>query len=123
MGSTDGRDLNPCLAISYVPTFNPAGNNAGLFDYWEQLLEDPNFYVATVDRWYDMRLHGPFQTSFMYPIVDGLSGQLTEAYPREMARWDVPANTNYGPRNTNPNVCGFSQTLDTYQKEVDFFKW
>jgi hypothetical protein len=126
MGSTDGRDLNPCGNIGYMPTFNPTGNNSGWFDIWEQLFEDIDFYVRFADRWYDLRIHGPMNTDYMFPVIDGFAGQITpEIYARELARWDTPANTNYGPRNSSPAGCApaFGQTINTYELEVDFFKW
>ena len=126
MGSTDGRDINPCGNISYMPTFNPTTNNSAWFDIWEQLFEDIDFYVRFADRWYDLRQNGPMNTDYMFPLIDGFAAQITpEIYAREIARWDTPDNANYGPRNSSPAGCapGFGQTINSYDLEVEFFKW
>jgi hypothetical protein len=79
LGSDDGRDSNP----------QSWGNIDYFFtrDWWGRLFQDPDFVQAWVDRWQQLRA-GPFATSNLNAIADGLGAQIGNAAgARDAARW------------------------------------
>lgn len=76
LGSTDGRDVNP----------RTWGANLFSFSWWPRLFSDPDFTQRWIDRYQAMR-EGPLSLSNSFARLDGLTGQLKQAQPRERAKW------------------------------------
>jgi hypothetical protein len=76
LGSTDGRDLNPkTWGANYFTAY-----------WWARLFADPDFTQRWIDRYQELRL-GLLSVSNLYARIDGLTGQLKQAQPRERAKW------------------------------------
>ncbi len=76
LGSTDGRDNNPrTWGANYFTAY-----------WWARLFADPDFTQRWIDRYQELRL-GLLATTNLHARMDGLTGQLRLAQPREKARW------------------------------------
>jgi hypothetical protein len=93
LGSTDGRDANP----------RTWGANLFTAYWWLRLFSDPDFTQRWIDRYQDLRL-GQLSLSNVNARLDGLTGQLRQAQPRERTRW----GTTYRG-GTYPNEIAYSR--------------
>ena len=94
LGSQDGRDANP-------RRWNIARYFGG--PWWPRLFSDPDFWQLWVDRWQALRLTH-FSEAHLHGLIDQLAGELREAQPRQVQRW------NLQPRG------------GSYQREIDLMK-
>lgn len=56
------------------------------YPWYPKLFQDPEFTQRHADRWASLR-QGPFATSNVLAVIDGLTNQLTEAQQRNFVRW------------------------------------
>ena len=56
--------------------------------WWNRLFQDPDFWVAWRDRWYEVR-QGPMSDENMSAMIDGMAVELGEAYVRNYTRWQA----------------------------------
>ena len=84
LNSDDGRDANPRQwnGMNIAP------------DWWGQLLRDPDYVQALVDRWWELR-RGVFSDESLGALVDQLGSEVgAAAGARDAARWPgVDGNT------------------------------
>jgi hypothetical protein len=85
LGSTDGRDANPRVWRSAV---QDRGTDFFNYTWWDRMFQDPEFWQGYVDRYQDLRL-GWFSTTNLHALVDRLSGEIRQAQPREVTRWNA----------------------------------
>ncbi|HXG47919.1 MAG TPA: lamin tail domain-containing protein, partial [Methylomirabilota bacterium] len=115
MGSTDGRELQPRTwtgSGDRSDFFNPGGS---LPNFWfQRLFRDIDFWQRYVDRYQELRA-GPFHMTNINARIDQNVAQLTNAYPREFARW------RQAPRRYTANANGtytLTTSGGTYETEV-----
>jgi hypothetical protein len=100
--------------------FNP--NNVFSNPWYSRLFTDPNFWQHWIDRYQELR-EAQFSTGHISELVGSLAGQLSEAQPRDLARWRGTGASDPSPRSGRVSVSGYSHTFPgTYQGEVDFMK-
>jgi hypothetical protein len=115
LGSTDGRQFNPRFwrgqgGDGGTDYFNTPG--PGPAHHWfPQLFRDIEFWQRYIDR-YQVARQGPYSLTNLYAIIDRMIAEITEAQPREQARWGSLAP----PRNTNGVGVG------TFATEVIWLK-
>ncbi len=115
LGSTDGRQLNPRFwrgqgGDGGTDYFNPPG--PGPAHYWfPQLFRDIDFWQRYIDRYQSVR-DGAYSLTNLYAIIDRMIGEVTEAQPREQARWGSLAPY----RGTNGTGAGTFATEVTWLK-------
>ena len=90
--SADNRDNDP-EGLTHA-----SGTDLWGYDWWGQFFSGPEFNIRYIDRYYAWR-ETVFSTNHLFSIVDDLEAQITEAYPREDARWG--SDPNYGSRYTD----------------------
>ena len=119
MGSTDGRELQP-------RTWTGSGDRTDFFNiggsfpnpWYARLFRDLDFWQKYVDRYQELR-QGAFSLTNIFARIDQNVAALTEAQPREFARWRVP------PRKATANANGtysLSTAGATYATEVEWKK-
>jgi hypothetical protein len=120
-GSGDMRCFNPRLW--HVQAGGDQGTdyfgNPSLLGvrWWQRLFTDRDFWQQWIDRWTDLR-RGVLTTNHIFSVVDSLTNQLTQAQPREKARFNGNA-PRYGTLSAN----GYSYSFPgTYQGEINFLK-
>lgn len=115
LGSTDDRQINPRFwrgqgGDGGTDYFNAPG--PGPAHHWfPQLFRDINFWQRFIDRYQAARV-GPYSLTNLYAIIDRMIGEVTEAQPREQARWGSIAPY----RGTNGTGAG------TFATEVAWLK-
>ena len=81
------------------------------YPWYPKLFQDPEFTQRHADRWASLR-QGPFATTNVLALIDGLTNQLMEAQQRNFVRW--PSLGQY----VWPNwFIG-----KTYEEEIGFLK-
>ena len=89
-GAPDDRQINPRVWRNPVSdggtdVFNAPG--PGPAHHWfPQLFRDINFWQRYIDRYQTFR-QGPYSLANLYAIIDQMLGEVSEAQPREQARW------------------------------------
>ena len=79
---------------SIDPTqWSPSGENYFDRSFWAGLFTHEEFVQAYWTRWREL-LAGPFAASQLQTVVDELARQLTQAEPRNRARWPASAPRN-----------------------------
>jgi hypothetical protein len=115
LGSTDTRQINPRFwrgqgGDGGTDYFNAPG--PGPAHYWfPQLFRDINFWQRYIDRYQTAR-QGPYSLTNLYAIIDRMIGEVSEAQPREQARWGSLAPY----RGTNGQGTGTFATEVTWLK-------
>jgi hypothetical protein len=108
MGSTDGRELQPRTWTGTGDRsdfFNPPGS---LPNFWfQRLFRDLDFWQKYVDRYQELRA-GPFHLTNINARIDQNVARLTNAYPREFARWRI------NPRRYTENTNAAGALIGTY---------
>ncbi|MCA9214903.1 MAG: lamin tail domain-containing protein [Planctomycetales bacterium] len=82
--------------------------------WYKPLFEDPGFWQAYVDTWQELR-HSTLSDENILATIDRLSGELTEAAPRNFEKW----------RGTSPRTTSLYKhnTLDgTWEGEINNLK-
>lgn len=79
LGSQDRRD-------AYPRRWNTGRFFGG--PWWPQLFSDPDFWQRWVDRWQELR-RTHFSEAHLHGLIDQLAGELREAQPRQVQRWDL----------------------------------
>jgi len=127
MGSGDGRCYNPRLWRIQGQGYNDEGTdyfgNPSLLGvrWWQRLFTDPDFWQKWIDRWTVLR-QDQLSTNHIYAVIDGLTNQLTQAQPREVARWNSNGN-GVAPRSGNTTIFGYTFAFNgTYKGEIAFLK-
>lgn len=87
LGSTDGRDANPRIWRSATQDM---GTDFFNYPWWDRMFQDPDFWQQYVDRYQSLRL-ASFSTTNLHALVDRLSGEVRQAQPREVSRWNAHA--------------------------------
>jgi hypothetical protein len=59
-------------------------------NWWSRLFDDPDFQMGWEDRWFALR-EGPLSDAAMTGLIDGLGGQIREAWERDALRWPMYA--------------------------------
>jgi hypothetical protein len=81
------------------------------YPWYPKLFQDPEFTQRHADRWASLR-QGPFATSNVLAVIEGLTNQLMEAQQRNFVRWPTLGQYVW------PNwFIG-----KTYEEEVGFLK-
>jgi len=81
------------------------------YPWYPKLFQDPEFTQRHADRWASLR-QGPFATSNVLAVIEGLTNQLREAQQRNFVRWPTLG------RYVWPNwFIG-----KTYEEEIGFLK-
>lgn len=88
MDSTDGRDNN---YNTWRGETGDLGTDFFRYPWYNEMFADRNFWQAWIDRLDEMR-HGPLDTAAVEAMVDAMAAEISEAAPRNFARWsDRPA--------------------------------
>lgn len=117
LGSTDGRDFNPRTWRSNIPDL---GTDFFNYPWWGRLFADPNFFQRFIDRYQSLREANLSQLQ-VNGLIDQLVGQITEAVPRELVRW----NGWNSPRSGVVSNDGYSYNFGNagYPGEVAWLKF
>lgn len=83
--STDGRDLNPRVWRSQS---GDGGTDFFNYTWWDRLFRDPDFFQEYIDRYQELR-RNQFSGTHLWRLVDELTSQVSQAQPRERARWGI----------------------------------
>ncbi|MGJ8695756.1 MAG: CotH kinase family protein [Verrucomicrobiaceae bacterium] len=82
--------------------------------HWEvELVEDPDFWQAVVDRWQHVR-KGPLGDSALHARIDGQSSPLSQPAVRNFKKWNNLGSTNF--------TFFFSPASSTWEGQIDFVK-
>ena len=82
LNSNDSRDDNP------VGWRSGGGTDFFNYSWWSRLFTDIDFFQNYIDRWQELRM-GTLSTNNIFSIIDGYAAEVSEAQPREQARWGV----------------------------------
>ena len=82
LNSNDSRDNN---ASSWRGS---GGTDFFNYTWWNRLFSDIDFFQRYIDRWQELRLT-TLSTNNVFSIIDGYATEVSEAQPREQARWGV----------------------------------
>lgn len=85
LGSTDGRDSNPWV---WRAETGDRGTDFFNYTWWDRFFSDLEFFQSYIDRWQELR-RTTFNTANIYAVIDAYAAELSEAQPREQARWGV----------------------------------
>lgn len=99
-------------------------NNVYANLWYARLFQDPDFWQLWIDRWQDLRATA-WTSNNVLGIVDRMNAVLSNAQPREVARWGANGASDTRPRNgtvTSPNGDYSHVFNNTFQGEVDFQK-
>jgi hypothetical protein len=126
----DYRGLDPWLWRSSeldggTDAFNPGNtyNNP----WYSQLFQDPDFFQKWIDRYQELR-GGIYSLSNITYQINFLADQLSQAAPRDAARWAGQGQSDTSPRSglvqaLSDNYSYTFPTPGTYQGEVYFAKF
>lgn len=107
----NNRNTAPTGADSGWQYIENNGVNEG---HWEvELMQDPNFEQAFVDRWQEVR-EGVLDEAALNARIDEQAGPLAQAAIRNFAKWDNLENTNA--------TFFFSPATTTWEGQIDFLK-
>ncbi|CAN5436816.1 hypothetical protein BH23VER1_BH23VER1_31570 [soil metagenome] len=87
--SYDNRDDNP------QQWGDTGGTNFFHYGWYNRLFDDPDFGQAWIDRWAELR-DGPLSDAGSTALLSSMEAELTEAAPRNYARWTGAPPSNGG---------------------------
>ena len=101
--SYDGRDNNPQV-------WSDSGGTSFFEHGWyDRLFDDPDFAQDWIDRWCQLRLPGgTFTNASLFSVLDAMEAEVTEAAPRNYARWTAV------PPNNGGSVAGEVQNIKNW---------
>jgi hypothetical protein len=123
----DNRGFDPWLWRSSesdggTDAFNPGNtyNNP----WYSRLFQDPDFFQKWIDRYQELRA-GIYSLSNITCQIDFLANQLSQAAPRDAAKWAGQGQSDTSPRSGPVQGDRYTYTFPTpctYQGEVHFAK-
>lgn len=107
----NNRNTSPGAGDSGWQYIENDGKNEG---HWEvELMEEPNFKQAFVDRWQEVR-EGVLDETALNARIDEQAAPLAEAAVRNFRKWNNLENTNA--------TFFFSPATTTWEGQIDFLK-
>lgn len=103
LGSYDNRDDNPQV-------WSDSGGTSFFEHGWyDRLFDDPDFAQDWIDRWCELRQPGgTFTNAALFSVLDAMEAEVTEAAPRNYARWTS------APPNNGGSVAGEVQNIKNW---------
>jgi hypothetical protein len=93
MDSLDPRDNNP---ETWRGETGDQGTDFFRHVLWGELFRDKNFWQRWIDRFVTLKRRGALQVGEIHQRIDRLAAELSEAAPRNFARWpDAPPRTSW----------------------------